>query len=115
MSKFIKVFYNVGGPPDEECLNKCPFGSDCMCGSIVCKENCKYCFGTGSTFAFYLLDHRDSQNEFFMGHNWIYCGKTYNHKRDWYFRRLLYVTKINTLKLYRKFLVLIGLRRKWEI
>jgi hypothetical protein len=120
MGKFIKVFYNISDDGiDMDCLNKCPLDPEqtCMCGSIICQEECKYCFG-GSVprgeHVIFLNDHINQKHRFVLEQGWIYCGKFYNNKKDWRFRRILYVMRLKAYKMFRKVLIFCKLKSKWD-
>jgi len=101
MKKLIKILYNTTDDGiDFDCLNECPFNEqDYMCGSVACKDRCKYCFGSGKFPAFVLNDHKTvGKNKFVFHQGWIYCGKTYNNKKDWLLRRIIYVIKLQIKK-----------------
>jgi hypothetical protein len=114
MNRFIKIFYHhVPFECEPRLINKCiaetVYGGEktnVMCGSAFCKNDCKYCFGSGEFHALFLdpkekKDGVKDNSELVFSQGWIYCGKTLEKRRYYIFRRIMYVAKLKFKKLFK--------------
>jgi hypothetical protein len=112
--KHLKIYYNISSDGiDKTCLNKC-FAEELndvendfptMCGSHNCRFECPKCFGSGNEYAMF-LSRSGNKHRLSYEQGWIYCGATYNDRKAWRFKRLMYKSKLTLNSvLYRMFKV----------
>lgn len=71
--KYIKILYRLEDDIDYNCVDKCPFGKDIMCGSYSCHK-CEHCIGSGVISIWDLSKTKGLM----LSQGYIVCKQAYN-------------------------------------